>query len=72
VLSGDSEGAAPLYIVLNGAEEEMEITLPEWPETGRWVMFLDTANGEGDGNAQPVGSKWKARPRSVLVFAGAR
>jgi len=72
VLSGDGDGTAPLYIVLNGTEEEMEITLPEWPETGRWLMFLDTANGEGDGNAQPVGSKWKARPRSVLVFAGAR
>ena len=72
VLAGDGDGAAPLYIVLNGAEEEMELTLPEWPETGRWLMLIDTANGEGDGNAQPVGSNWKARPRSVLVFAGAQ
>jgi glycogen operon protein len=72
VLSGDGEGAAPLYIVLNGADEEMEITLPEWPETGHWVMFIDTANGEGDGKPQSVGIKWKTRPRSVLVFAGAR
>ena len=72
VLSGESDSAAPLYIVLNGAEEEMEITLPEWPETGRWLMLLDTADGEDDGNAQRVGGTWKARPRSVLVFAGAR
>jgi hypothetical protein len=61
-----------LYIVLNGADEEMDITLPEWPETGRWPILLDTAAGEGDSSAPRVGSTCKAKPRSVLVFAGAR
>jgi len=72
VLSGESQGAAPLYIVLNGADEDMDITLPEWPETGRWPILLDTAAGESDASAQRVGSVCKAKPRSVLVFAGAR
>ena len=35
-------------------------------------MLLDTADGEDDGNAQRAGGTWKAKPRSVLVFAGAR
>ena len=65
-------GAAPLYIVLNGADEDVELTFPEWPDVGRWVCVLDTANGETDGNAQLAGAAWKAKPRSVLAFAGLR
>jgi glycogen operon protein len=72
VIAGAGDSPAPLYVVLNGAEEAMEVTLPEWPETGRWMLLIDTANGESDGNTQPAGTKWQARPRSVLVFAGAK
>ena len=72
VLAGQDGGAAPLYIVLNGADEDVELTFPEWPDVGRWVCVLDTANGETDGNAQPAGAAWKAKPRSVLAFAGLR
>jgi glycogen operon protein len=71
-IAGAGDSPAPLYVVLNGAEEAMEVTLPEWPETGRWMLLIDTANGESDGNTQPAGTKWQARPRSVLVFAGAK
>ena len=70
VLAGQGDNAAPLYIVLNGADEDVELTFPEWPDIGRWVCVLDTANGETDGNAQPAGAAWKAKPRSVLAFAG--
>ena len=72
VLAGQNGGEAPLYVVLNGADEEMEITLPEWPEIGRWMMLFDTGNGEGDGQAQPAGEKAKARPRTVIAYAGTR
>jgi hypothetical protein len=36
------------------------------------MLLIDTANGESDGNTQPAGTQWQARPRSVLVFAGAK
>jgi len=72
VLAGRN-GGGPLYVVLNGADEEVDITLPEWPDTGRWLLLLDTANGASDandGSAQPAGSPRKAAPRSTLAFAG--
>jgi glycogen operon protein len=72
VLAGQGDSDPPLYIVLNGADEDLELTFPEWPDVGRWTRVLDTANGETDGDAQPVGAAWKAKPRSVLAFAGLR
>jgi len=72
VLAGEGPDDAPLYVVLNGADEEVDLTFPEWPETGRWLCLLDTSDGEADGITQPVGGPFKAKARAVLAFAGTR
>jgi glycogen operon protein len=72
VLAGSGETDAPLYVVLNGADEEVDLTFPEWPEIGRWVCLVDTSDGEINGHSQPIGGPWKAKPRCVLAFAGTR
>jgi glycogen operon protein len=72
VLAGQNGDGAPLYVVLNGADEEMEITLPEWPDVGHWLLLFDTGNGESDGRTQPAGEKVKARPRTAIAYAGPR
>ena len=68
---GAAEGGEPLLIVLNGAEETVDITGPEWPAVGRWQCVIDTANGQSNSAALELGGQWAAQPRSVLAFAGA-
>jgi glycogen operon protein len=64
----DSEGAA-LYVVLNAAEQEIEFTFPEWPNTGLWASVLDTSERPSDTSGKP-GDKAIAPRLSVLVFEG--
>jgi glycogen operon protein len=71
VLAEAREGGEPLYVVLNGADEAVEIVFPEWPGIGRWKGVLDTANGQQAPGAQTPGAKFDAQPRCVLAFAGA-
>jgi glycogen operon protein len=72
VLAGEGDNDAPLYIVLNGADDEVDLTFPEWAETGRWLCLIDTSDGGVDTYAHPAGAQWKAKPRTVLAFAGTR
>ena len=71
VLAGQQEGGTALLIVLNGADEDVELSFPEWPGVGRWQNLLDTSNGAPHSEELPPGNKWIARARSVLAFAGA-
>jgi len=61
----------PLYVVLNGTDEAMDITFPEWPGVGRWQRVLDTSNGEHLTGSLAPGVAWSAQARTVLAFAGA-
>jgi glycogen operon protein len=70
VLAAAVDGGAPLFIVLNGADEDVEITFPEWPGAARWQNVLDTSNGEAQYEALPSGAKWSSRSKSVLAFVG--
>jgi glycogen operon protein len=69
VLAAIAGSEGPLYIVLNGAGEAVEITGPQWPDVGQWQRLLDTSNGIEDATL-PVGAKWNSPPRSVLAFFG--
>src|SRR5262249_70502 len=70
VLGAAIDGGEPLFIVLNGADETVDITGPEWPSVGRWQCLLDTANGQSNSATLELGGHWAAQPRSVLAFAG--
>ncbi len=70
VLAAPDADGAPLYIVLNGADETVTVTFPEWPGVARWQCLLDTDHGKPESNAQTPGSKWDSGARSVLAFAG--
>ncbi len=60
-----------VFIVLNGADEDVEITFPEWPNVSKWQNVLDTSNGL-DVKYDPVNvsGHWASRSKSVLAFAG--
>jgi glycogen operon protein len=71
ILNAAADGGEPLLIVLNGADETVDLTGPEWPAVGRWQCVVDTANGQSNSAALELGGHWAAQPRSVLAFAGA-
>jgi glycogen operon protein len=71
VLGPVQAGQAPIYIVLNGATETIEITVPTLPEYNRWTLLLNTAPQAETGQEFPSGSKSHAGGRSVSVFSGA-
>ena len=48
VLGAVTEGGEPLLVVLNGADEAVDITGPEWPAVARWERVIDTANGQSN------------------------
>ncbi|MGB2646052.1 MAG: glycogen debranching enzyme GlgX, partial [Pseudolabrys sp.] len=70
ILGAIVEGGEPLLIVLNGADEAVDITGPEWPPVARWRCIIDTANGQSNSAALEFGGHWSSQPRSVLAFAG--
>jgi len=65
-----TEGGKPLLIVLNGADETVDIVGPEWPAVARWQCVIDTTNGQSNSATLELGGHWLAPPRSVLAFAG--
>jgi glycogen operon protein len=69
VLPAAGEGGSPLFIVLNGADNAVEIAFPEWPGVRAWRSVLATSGDEAAAGQAP-GSKWSAQARCVLVFAG--
>jgi glycogen operon protein len=70
VLGAQQPNAAPLFIILNGAEEGVEITFPEWPGISHWQCVLDTAQGQLQSPGMAIGARWNTQARSVLAFAG--
>ena len=71
VLGAPEVGGEPVFIVLNGADDDVEITFPDWPNVSKWQNVLDTSNGP-DAKYDPadVGGQWTSRSKSVLAFAG--
>jgi glycogen operon protein len=69
VLAPAKEVGEPLFIVLNGADHEVDIVVPEWPNVSRWIGVLDTSDGEHAGTLA-VGEPWMTPARCVLAFAG--
>jgi glycogen operon protein len=69
LLAASAEGA-PVFIVLNAAQQPVDFTLPEWPHVRHWASKIDTAeNGDHAGSGAP-GTGLSARRLTVLVFAG--
>jgi glycogen operon protein len=64
------DGRDPLFIVLNGADETVEIKFPQWPGVLRWLCLFNTANGEVPSSSNAPGAAWTVEPRSVLAFTG--
>lgn len=70
VLAATHESGEPLFIMLNGADEPVDITFPAWPKVERWQCVLDTSNGHPNAPASKPGDQWSAQARTVLAFAG--
>ncbi len=70
VLAPPESGGEPAFIVLNGADDDVEITFPEWPNVGRWQNVLDTSIGPAEHDPVATGGHWTSRSKSVLAFAG--
>ena len=70
VLASPREGGKPLFIVLNGADQPVEITFPEWPGVRSWDCVLDTSDHQEHTVNLPPGANWGAHVRCVLAFAG--
>ena len=58
-----------LYIVLNGALEMIDFTLPYYG-CHLWTILLDTAFSKLIGEEFVTGARLFALPQSVLVFSG--
>jgi isoamylase len=72
VLAAPDDRGAPLFIVLNAAEESIDFVLPQWSRCSRWVRLLATVmSKDGEPGEYRVGVHCEAPPRSVLVFEGA-
>ncbi|HZT27161.1 MAG TPA: glycogen debranching protein GlgX [Pseudolabrys sp.] len=69
VLAAQSEDGKPLFIVLNGADEALEVAFPEWTGVRVWQCLLDTSDTPGDVETAP-GAKRSVQARCVLAFAG--
>ena len=70
VLAAPLDGGKPLFIVLNGADEPVEITFPEWPGVASWQCVLDSSDGVEQAVRLPPGANWGTHVRCVLAFAG--
>jgi glycogen operon protein len=70
VLAAPHEGKAPLLIVINGADDDVELSFPEWPGVGHWQNVLDTSNDRPRFDLLVPRGQWIARAKSVLAFAG--
>jgi glycogen operon protein len=70
VLAPMTSAGSPLFIVLNGADQEVEAVAPDWPGIGRWQPVLDSSERK-EQETLPVGEPWMTPARCVLAFAGA-
>jgi len=71
VLDPLEPGEPAIFIVLNAAQDTIEITLPSLPEFNQWTVVLETAGEARTGKRLTSGEKFSAPPRSVLALSGA-
>ncbi len=69
VLSPIQQDGAPVFIVLNAAEDGVEFTFPSRPGANHWSCVLTTANGDRPPSSASGGTA-QALPRSASVYAG--
>jgi isoamylase len=70
ILSSPEPGGAPLFVVLNAADQSIEFTLPEVSGFTLWGVLIETAQSQRIGKHFAFGTTMQAEPRSVLAFAG--
>lgn len=70
VLSPDAPATAALFIVLNGAEQQIAFTLPKIAHYKTWRRLIDTSVRDAKSTQQSAGSTDTAQARSVVVFEG--
>ena len=70
VVGPTEPSAAPIFIVLNAAPEEIAFHLPKMPEYKNWQQVLNTADHVQATADFASGIETKAPPRAVLAFAG--
>jgi isoamylase len=71
VLAAISEGAAPLFIVMNAGGDPVEFVFPEFLESENWSEVLTSAREQSAGGGQfHVGAKQMAPSHSITVFEG--
>jgi glycogen operon protein len=69
VLAPLTQSGEPLFIVLNGADHEVEAIAPDWPGAESWQPVLDTSNRERPDKLR-VGEAWTTPARCVVAFTG--
>jgi glycogen operon protein len=70
VLAPTEQRRQPIFIVLNGAPEDIPFKLPKLPEYKAWEQLLNTADVKQQVRHFGSGDDAKAPARSVLAFAG--
>jgi glycogen operon protein len=72
VLAPTTNGGEPLLVVFNGAQQEIELTLPPWEKVAHWTKLLDTSTDAApvEGAETPSGAKLPVPAESILAFAG--
>jgi glycogen operon protein len=72
VLAPPSPDGEALLLVFNAAANDIEVTLPSWPNVQRWSRVLDTKSGlvlAKDITEHP-GGKFQAPAVAIVAFAG--
>jgi isoamylase len=72
VLAPSSPDGEALLLVFNAAANDIEVTLPSWPNVQRWSRVLDTKSGlvlAKDITEHP-GGKFQAPAVAIVAFAG--
>jgi glycogen operon protein len=71
VLAGDQQHA-PLFIVINAAENGVNLVLPAWNGIGGWSQIVDTSNDDSFQVSDELtpGTNLTSPPLSVVVFVG--
>jgi glycogen operon protein len=67
----DAEGQ-PLFIVFNGAQDDIEVTVPAWRGVETWIRVLDTKSGTvlAEDVREAPGARMTAPGTSIMAFAG--
>lgn len=71
MMAGQIEGKAPeaVYIASNAYWEQLDVVLPELPESMEWSLEVSTWENDSR-EGKPVESSFVIPPRTVMVFCG--